>query len=241
MSKSLFFSDLRVLWSLMKGLPRHGAPALQLDQFYGPQALGYDRFRERLLHGRQEIIEALQLSPGMSVAEMGAGTGRNVDFYRGQIDTLERVHLIDLCQPLVELARARYPHPKIEVHHANACTWGDPASLDRVYFSYSLSMIPPWFEAIDHALTLLKPGGRIGVVDFQVAPRGGSKLGFRQGRLGRFLWPMWFDHDGVRLSADTLQYLQYRFDTVWLEERRSPVPYLPGLTVPYFMFVGQKR
>jgi S-adenosylmethionine-diacylgycerolhomoserine-N-methlytransferase len=240
--RATWLADLRVVLSLLRGLPhRSEGYADQLNAFYGPQAAHYDRFRERLLKGRREMLKALNLGPGQHVAEMGAGTGKNVEFYRESLDDLGRVSLIDLCLPLVEMARQNIQHPHVDIHHANACDWGVPKSLDRVYFSYSLSMIPPWFEAIDHAEELLKPGGLIGVVDFQVAPRGGSSRGFRQSRWGRFLWPLWFDHDGVRLSADTLQYLQYRFDTVSVEERRAAVPYMPGLTVPYFIFVGRKR
>jgi S-adenosylmethionine-diacylgycerolhomoserine-N-methlytransferase len=114
-------------------------------------------------------------------------------------------------------------------------------AAQRVYFSYALSMIPTWFAAIDNAWRALAPGGLIGVVDFQVAPRGGSSGGFAQGRLARHVWPLWFDHDGVRLSPDLLAYLEYRFETVEVRELRAPVPYLPGFRVPYFLFIGRKR
>ncbi len=48
----------------------------------------------------------------------------------------------------------------------------DPAALfgratfDRAFFSYSLSMIPPWRDSLDHALSIVAPGGRLHVVDF---------------------------------------------------------------------------
>jgi len=35
-----------------------------------------------------------------------------------------------------------------------------------VLFSYTLSMIPSWERALDHAATLLKPAGLLTVVDF---------------------------------------------------------------------------
>ena len=41
--------------------------------------------------------------------------------------------------------------------------------MDVVTFSYSLTMIPDWFLAVDHAWRLLRPGGTIGVVDFYVS------------------------------------------------------------------------
>jgi S-adenosylmethionine-diacylgycerolhomoserine-N-methlytransferase len=33
------------------------------------------------------------------------------------------------------------------------------ASFDRVMISYALSMIPPWREALAHALDVVAPGG----------------------------------------------------------------------------------
>ena len=242
MTLSTWLADLRILASMAKGLPTSGGAASQLDSFYGPQAEHYDRFREQLLHGRAEMLQALSIQPHQNIAEIGAGTGRTVEFYRDQLDSLGHVDLVDLCEPLLQRATARLQnHPKVAVHHADACTWRPAQLLDRVYFSYSLSMIPPWFAAIDNAHKNLALGGMIGVVDFQVAPRGGSSRGFRQSKLGRFFWPFWFDHDGVRLNADLLAYLQYRFETVEVRELRSPIPYMPGLQVPYFIFIGRKR
>jgi S-adenosylmethionine-diacylgycerolhomoserine-N-methlytransferase len=39
-------------------------------------------------------------------------------------------------------------------------------AFDRVYFSYALSMIPPWRAALARGLALTNPGGRFSVVDF---------------------------------------------------------------------------
>ena len=35
--------------------------------------------------------------------------------------------------------------------------------------SLEMALIPDWFRAVDHAMSILKPGGLIGVVDFYVA------------------------------------------------------------------------
>ena len=242
MTLATFLADLRIVARMARGMPSRDTAAGQLDAFYAAQAADYDRFRERLLRGRSELVTAMQFQPGDRVVEFGAGTGRMVDFYRDQLDQLGQVDLVDLCRPLLDQARARFSgHPRIALHQANACHWQPDQPAQQVYFSYSLSMIPPWFEAIDNAWRALAPGGQIGVVDFQVAPRGGSQRGFRQGRLARHLWPLWFDHDGVRLNPDLLAYLQYRFEAVEARELRARVPYLAGLEVPYFLFVGRKR
>ncbi|MEO0699878.1 MAG: methyltransferase domain-containing protein, partial [Pseudomonadota bacterium] len=38
--------------------------------------------------------------------------------------------------------------------------------FDRIILSYSLSMIPDWEDALDHAAAQLAPGGELHVVDF---------------------------------------------------------------------------
>ena len=102
-------------------------------------------------------------------------------------------------------------------------------------------MMPTWLQVLDHAYTLLKPGGIIGVADFYIShkwPVSGRK---KHSAFHRWLWPMWFGWDNVFPSPDHLPYLQHRFETVRLEERLGKVPYLPGLKAPYYLFVGRKR
>jgi S-adenosylmethionine-diacylgycerolhomoserine-N-methlytransferase len=44
--------------------------------------------------------------------------------------------------------------------------FGESAGFDRIIFSYSLSMIPDWKQALSAAEAALAPGGRIEIVDF---------------------------------------------------------------------------
>jgi len=229
-------ADARVLLSLLRGQPAGGDHARNLAAFYGPQAAYYDRFRERLLHGRAELYAQLALPAGARLAELGAGTGRNLEFLGERVQGLERAWLVDLCPPLLEVARRRWgAAPNVEVVQGDACTWRPPdlqtAPLDAVVFSYSLTMIPDWSAAIDNALALLKPGGRLAVVDFTLAPG--------QGAIARAFWRHWFRHDGVRLDARHPERLAQRLPEHTLSYHRAPVPYLPGLRTVHYRFVGR--
>ena len=51
--------DLRILYHMVVGRTRGANHAERLDNFYRGQAAGYDDFRKRLLHGRKEMIQAL--------------------------------------------------------------------------------------------------------------------------------------------------------------------------------------
>src|ERR1700741_3215102 len=82
--------------------------------------------------------------------------------------------------------------------------------VDCVYFSYALTMIPDWRAAIANALSMLKPGGTLGVVDFHVSASRPQSGCVRHGAITRRFWPAWFRHDGVRISAAHLPELRQR-------------------------------
>jgi S-adenosylmethionine-diacylgycerolhomoserine-N-methlytransferase len=234
-------SELRTLWQLVRGMPAAGSHAEGLARFYGPQAAHYDRFRERLLQGRAALIEALQLAPGERVIELGAGTGRNAEYYADRIPALASLELVDLCSPLLARARIRAARwPNVRVEEADATTYRPPEPVDCVYLSYALTMIPDWSRTIDNALRMLRPGGRLGVVDFYVAASPAPPGGVRHGLWTRRFWPWWFRHDGVYLSPHHLAALRSRLSRVSVQEKFAPVPYLPGLRVPYYVLTGTK-
>ena len=233
-------SDAQVLLSLMRGQPRHGALTARLQAFYGPQAEHYAAFRERLLHGRADLLWQLAPRPGARVIELGAGTGRNLGFLGERLSTLESVELVDLCPALLEQARRRTRQlPNVRVVEADAVTYRPSRPVDLVYFSYSLTMIPDWEGALRNALAMLKPGGALGVVDFYVSDPTPVPGLIHHGALTRWFWPRWFAHDGVRPDPAHLRLLRRLLPAHRLTQHRAPVPYLPGLRVPYYVFIGR--
>ena len=235
-------ADARVLIHLLRGQSRRGSQRERLESFYGPQAPYYDAFRERLLHGRRELIERLDPPPGARVVELGGGTGRNLLFFGKRLAGLGSVELVDLCPALLDQARTRTAGmANVRVMEADAVTYRSNAPVDCVYFSYSLTMIPDWRGALANALAMLRPGGRLGVVDFYVSEQRPPAGAVRHGPFTRWFWPRWFTHDGVQPSPAHPRQLQALLPDHVIEERLAPVPYLPGLRVPYYLFVGHKR
>jgi S-adenosylmethionine-diacylgycerolhomoserine-N-methlytransferase len=124
------------------------------------------------------------------------------------------------------------------VVEADATTYRPPHLADQIYFSYSLTMIPDWERALANALGFLRVGGTLGVVDFQVPS---TSEGTSLGRwLEQTFWPWWFAHDGVRLSREHLPYLATHLRPHYVREGCAAIPYLSGLQVPYYVFVGSK-
>ena len=226
-------ADAPVLWRLLRGMPRTGTHQQRLEGFYAGQAAHYDRFRERLLQGRQETVEGLAATlpeGGGTLVELGCGTGRNLAYLGERRRRLWRAWGVDLCPSLLAQARTR-GWDEVEWIEADATAWRPPAPVDAVLCSYSLTMIPDWFAAVDNALAMLRPGGFLAVVDFHVP---------RDARFARTFWPWWFGHDGVHPNADLLPYLRRRLQRSEIREATAAVPYLPGARVPWFSFVGRK-
>jgi S-adenosylmethionine-diacylgycerolhomoserine-N-methlytransferase len=175
---------------------------------------------------------------------MGGGTGSNIECIADQIPLLESVQIIDLCPSLLRTAQARIERngwSNVQTIQADAGTY-QPAvgPVDLITFSYSLTMMPTWLNVLEHAYTLLKPGGMIGVADFYIGHKWPAAGRRKHSAFQRFFWPMWFGWDNVFLSPDQVHYLQHRFQTVKLIEGLGKVPYLLGLKAPYYVFLGRK-
>lgn len=238
-------ADLKILYHLTMKPVRGKDHAARMENFYAGQAGAYDDFRKRLLKGRQELWQAIAPPADAVWVDMGGGTGANLEYFGERIERLKKVYVVDLSHSLLEMAQKRIDQrgwTNAAVVEADATTFSPPESpVDVVTFSYSLSMIPDWFAALENALAMLKPGGLIGVVDFYVARKYPSDGLKRHRWFTRNFWPAWFAGDNVFLSSDHVPFLHRHFEPVHFEESRSKVPYMPFMRTPYYLFVGKKR
>lgn len=238
-----------MLWQLAR--PGRGRThAERIEDFYARQSQQYDAFRNRLLPGRSELFRALadvamkDRRVPLHWTDFGGGTGANVEYIADRLDRIATLDIVDLSPSLLAVARRRI----VERGWANVrTTLGDAtehrptdARPDVVTFSYSLSMIPDWFAAIERAFEMLRPGGLIGVVDFFVSRRHPDPGSSRHGWWTRTFWPAWFAVDGVLLSPDPPAMLCRKFRIVRHDQRRTRVPYVPLGRVPYYLFIGVK-
>jgi len=236
-------SDFRILYHLVFSRSSGDSHGERLEAFYRQQAGAYDDFRKRLLHGREQLMQSLEVPAGATLLDMGGGTGANIEFLGDRRKQFGRITILDLTPSLLKVADERIRKngwDNVSTVLADATTYEHgEGPLDFVTFSYSLTMIPGWFQAIDRAWHLLKPGGILGVVDFYISrkwPAPGMK---KHSGFHRLFWPTWFAYDNVFLNPDHVPYLQSRFETLRLEEKMGSVPYMP-LRAPHYIFLGRK-
>ena len=154
---------------------------------------------------------------------MGGGTGANVEFLGDRArDAGPRHHRRSVPVAAGDGRGAdRQPAagPTSIPPLADATTFdaGRAGRCDHVFLLADHD--PNWFQALERAYALLKPGGMIGVVDFYIARKWPAAGHERTASFWRCFWPTWFGFDNVFLSPDHLPWLQGRFETVKLEER----------------------
>ena len=133
--------------------------------FYGDSRIDYDEFRKRLLKGREEMYRSLQLRDDSVWVDMGGGTGSNLEYLSDQIPRLKKVYVVDLSSSLLKVADERIQNrgwTNVETCEADATKFTPPdGKADVVTFSYSLTMIPDWFSAIENAHRILADDGQI--------------------------------------------------------------------------------
>lgn len=237
-------NDLKVIYHMAVSPIRGGTHQERLESFYAGQAGAYDDFRKRLLHGREALYGRIEPPEGGIWIDMGGGTGSNLATITPKLPRLQKAYIVDLSTSLLEVARQRIAEQgwdNCEAVEADATTFAPPeGQVDVITFSYSLTMIPDWFAAIDHAISLLKPGGQIGVVDFFTARKHPAPGEPRHGWFTRTFWPAWFANDNVFIGHDQVPYLHRRLESVHFEHGMGKVPYMLGLKAPYYQFIGRK-
>ncbi|MEM1131724.1 MAG: class I SAM-dependent methyltransferase [Pseudomonadota bacterium] len=151
------------------------AHAAQMDDIYGGiQRHIYDITRKYYLFGRDTLIAALQAGQGETILEVGCGTARNSIVAAKQFPEAQFFGF-DISSAM--LASATKSVSKAGLNERIALTQGDATDFqpeaafgiekfDRVFCSYTLSMIPDWQATIRNSLSLLADGGQLLIVDF---------------------------------------------------------------------------
>jgi S-adenosylmethionine-diacylgycerolhomoserine-N-methlytransferase len=145
-----------------------------MDRIYRRQRHVYDATRKYYLLGRDRLIRRLDPPAGSRVLEIGCGTARNL-IVAAKRYPQARCYGFDISDQMLETARKSVARKglgeRVTLAQGDAGAFDTQAlfglpQVDRVFMSYTLSMIPPWQEAIELGARCLAPGGSLHIIDF---------------------------------------------------------------------------
>jgi ubiquinone/menaquinone biosynthesis C-methylase UbiE len=132
---------------------------------------------------RRKAVAAMTLHPGQTVLEVGAGTGRNLPYLERMVGPSGRVFAVDASPGMLaeagRLVEGR-GWTNVTLIEQDAAQLQLAEEVDGVLFSLSYSVLPEPAAALERAWRLLRPGGRVVVMD----------AGLPNSRLGRALRPV---------------------------------------------------
>lgn len=123
---------------------------------------------------RKLASERLAVGQGARVLEIGCGTGRNFPALQNRIGATGKIYGVDLSAGMLAKASRlcnRKHWSNVELTQADAADYNPPERIDGVLFGLSYNTMPHHLTVLRHAWKLLRPGGRLVIMDGKV-PRG---------------------------------------------------------------------
>lgn len=146
------------------------APTL-LERLYSLYAPVYD-WVVRLASVRREAVESLHLEPGDRVAILGAGTGADLEHLPAGVHVVAGDVSTGMLRRLRRRARevgagaSAVSGPVVEVRHLDAHDTGlATGSFDAVLLHLIVAVVPDGRRCMQEAVRIVRPGGRISVLD----------------------------------------------------------------------------
>jgi S-adenosylmethionine-diacylgycerolhomoserine-N-methlytransferase len=145
-----------------------------MDRMYRIQRYFYDVTRKYYLLGRDQLLDEMNIQAGDRVLEAGCGTARNL-IILAKRHPQTTFYGLDASAAMLETAQAKADAAGVKNIVLKTAladdftadgTFNLAEQFDKIFFSYSISMIPPWRESIENALKNLKAGGTLFIVDF---------------------------------------------------------------------------
>jgi len=136
-------------------------------RFYDILSLEWPVYRA----GRVTAIGAMGLLPGMRVLDLGCGTGLNHPLLVDAVGPTGTVIGVDSSRQMLAQARhrsSRHGWRNVVLVQADMTTIDGLGPVDAVIATYTLSVVPGWERAWARALSAIRPGGRMAVVDMQL-------------------------------------------------------------------------
>ena len=203
----------------------------QTRTLYRRRAPHYDRLvgllglsGARVTRYRRRAVEALGVSPGDTVVDIGCGTGRNFPFLERAVTDSGRIVGVDLTDAMLREARHRVDRAgwaNVDLVESDAGDYELPGNIGGVLSTFAMTMFDDYDGVIRRAAKALRPGGRLAILEMKrpkAWPEGvvrfGSWLlrpfGVSSGYAERTPW------ESVRQHLDDVLYKEFYAGAIYL-------------------------
>lgn len=169
---------------------------------------------------REEIVAACGIRPGMTVADVGAGTGLFTRMFSEKVGPEGRVIAVDITEKFLDHIQAR----SRELRQRNVetrlgtldSTKLPPASVDLVFICDTYHHFEFPRKTMESVRQALKPGGRVVLVDFHRIEGQSSDWTLSHVRAGRDVFEREICETGFRKTDRTLDVLRENYLTTFV-------------------------
>lgn len=146
----------------------------KMDKMYRHQRYFYDLTRKYYLLGRDRLLREMKIADGENILEIGCGTARNLIILAKKHGGAHFFGL-DASAEMLKTAQRKVDGKHLDNVTLKTAladefsfddTFGLSNEFDACFFSYAVSIIPPWRESLENALRNLKAGKSLYIVDF---------------------------------------------------------------------------
>ncbi len=152
------------------------ARAERIRQMFDHVAAGYDA-RNRLFTAdrdrawRRRAARRAGLRPGQTALDLCTGTGKLAQELLPFVGPTGRVVGVDFSPAMLELARRREPHVEFRLGDVTRLSEAD-VSVDAVTIAFGLRNLVDRESALREMFRVLRPGGRLVILEFAPPQRG---------------------------------------------------------------------
>ncbi len=118
----------------------------------------------------QQVIAALELKPGMVVADLGSGTGYFTFRLAEAVDATGKVYAVDIAKNMNDYVDAETKKRGVENVQTLLAQPADPLLPEKVDLIFAVDSYHHLEHRVDYfinAKKYLKPGGRVAIIDFK--------------------------------------------------------------------------
>ncbi|HEY0983376.1 methyltransferase domain-containing protein [Schlesneria sp.] len=210
------------------------------DTFRNPKPEEFvERFEiesREVFQQRENILEACQIKPGQTVADIGAGTGLFTRMFSDAVGDEGRVIAVDIAQEFLD-------HVKLTSHQrgqknveTQLCT---PESTELPDDSIDVAFICDTYHHFEFPLKTmaslrraLKPGGRVIVIDFRRIPGKTKEWTLNHVRAGQEVFESEIVESGFLKTREVNEFLEENY---FVEFTKSATP---GLKSPLYPIIA---